>query len=72
MAYLNMVTPVIPDRQYKSLVLLGVAKILMNLGHTSLYHIKSIFKAGWHYGDYRSKLVHFEAQKYFYVKKALA
>ncbi len=27
-------------------------------------------KAGLHYGDYRSSLVHFEAQKYiFYVEK---
>jgi hypothetical protein len=29
--------------------------------------------AGSHYGDYRSKLVHFEAQKIiFYIKKARA
>jgi hypothetical protein len=35
---------------------------------------KGIFvKAGLHYSDYRSKLVHFEAQKIFHMlKKALA
>jgi len=32
-----------------------------------------LLKAGLHYGDYRSKLAHFEVQKnIFYVKKALA
>ncbi len=31
------------------------------------------FKADLHSGDYRSKLVHFEAKKYIsYVKKGLA
>jgi hypothetical protein len=29
-------------------------------------------KAGLHYGDYRCKLVHFEAQKHSLFKKALA
>ncbi len=33
---------------------------------------KCHLKAGLHYNNYCSKLVHFEAQKNFYVKKALA
>jgi len=34
---------------------------------------KALLKAGLHYGDYRSKLVHFEEQKIFFmVKKDLA
>jgi hypothetical protein len=30
-----------------------------------LQHVLMIIKADLHYGDYRSKLVHFEAQKIF-------
>jgi hypothetical protein len=37
------------------------------------WSIKGSFKAGLHYGDYRSKLVHFDAQEIFSMfKKALA
>ncbi len=33
----------------------------------------SVIKAGLHYGNYRSKLVHFETQiNIFYVKKSLS
>ncbi len=37
------------------------------------FYVWFSFKAHLHYGDYRSKLVHFEGQKIFYmVKKDLA
>jgi len=37
---------------------------------TPLYSFSSTFMADLHYGDYRSKIVHFESQKnIFYVLK---
>jgi hypothetical protein len=40
----------------------------VNYGHRKFYDIGPwSFKAGLHYGDYHSKLVHFEAQKKYFL-----
>jgi hypothetical protein len=45
-------------------------KFGMDLQHRDSGIHKPVFKAGLHYGDHHSKLVHFEAQQnIFYVKK---
>jgi hypothetical protein len=49
----------------------GIIAGVIALNFANVARLKSV-KAGLHYNDYRSKLVRFEAQKYFfYAKKAL-
>jgi hypothetical protein len=46
-------------------LVVGTSVIALNFAN-----VNTALKADLHYGDYRSRLVHFEAQKYiFYVKK---
>jgi len=41
----------------------------MAVYHLPTLHSLTVFKVCLHFGNYRSKLVHFESKKIFYVKK---
>ncbi len=52
----------LPPGHFFIFVLLAVNKVIKILDLVSMFKTNFIIMAGLHYGDYRSKLVHFEAQ----------